>query len=178
MTFDREKFKNLVHYVIHQAGDRDGFGATKLYKVLWFSEARCFVLDGKPIAGATYIREKHGPIPRLGMAVREELASEKCIQQWKAPVYNHEGWRLKSIKSPYPLKLSNREKQCVDFWISHIDKDHTATSKSEESHDYAWEIADMGETLPMHAILSERTRRPIKESLDWAKERAKELGLI
>ena len=66
-----------------------------------------------PIAGATYIREKHGPIPRLGMAVREELALEHCIQQWKAPVYNHEGWRLKSVKSPYPLKLSNPRRSNV-----------------------------------------------------------------
>src|SRR5262249_36624697 len=30
-----------------------------------------------------------------------------------------------------------------------IDKEHTATSISEESHDYAWDIAKMGEELPL-----------------------------
>lgn len=177
MAFDREKFKNLVHYVIFSAGDRDGFGATKLYKVLWFSEARSFVLHGAPIAGAVYIREKFGPIPKLGRTIREELVQEGKIRQWKAPVYNHESWRMKSLRSPFPLLLTGDEKQNVDYWTSHIDREHTANSISEESHDYAWEIGKMGEVLPFHATLAERTRRPTGASLEWARRRAKEIGL-
>ena len=57
MAFDREKFKQLVHYVIWN-GKRDWFGATKLNKVLWFADARAYVLTGRPITGATYIREE------------------------------------------------------------------------------------------------------------------------
>jgi len=59
MEFDREKFKTLV-YIAWKAGGRDWFGATKLNKVLWFAEARAFVLHGKPIVGATYIRQNMG----------------------------------------------------------------------------------------------------------------------
>jgi hypothetical protein len=55
MEFDRERFKTLVVYIAWKAGRRDGFGATKLNKVLWFAEASAFVLDGKPIVSATYI---------------------------------------------------------------------------------------------------------------------------
>ena len=51
MAFDREKFKQLVHYVIWKAGKRDWFGATKLNKVLWFADARAYVLTGRPITG-------------------------------------------------------------------------------------------------------------------------------
>jgi len=51
MQFDREKFKRLVLYIAWKAGRRDWFGAAKLNKVLWFSEARFFVLHGVPIAG-------------------------------------------------------------------------------------------------------------------------------
>jgi hypothetical protein len=43
MQFDREKFKSLMHYVIAKAGDEDGFGAVKLYKILWFSDARAYM---------------------------------------------------------------------------------------------------------------------------------------
>lgn len=50
MSFEREKFKRLFHYVVWKAGKKDGFGATKLYKVLWFSEARTYLLTGEPIA--------------------------------------------------------------------------------------------------------------------------------
>jgi hypothetical protein len=46
---DLEKLKHLIHYVAWKAGKRDWFGATKLYKVLWFADARQLVLTKKPI---------------------------------------------------------------------------------------------------------------------------------
>lgn len=55
MTFKREKFKRLVHYIIWKAGKRDWFGAVKLNKVLWFSDTEAFAHTGEPITGAKYI---------------------------------------------------------------------------------------------------------------------------
>ena len=55
---------------------------------------------------------------------------------------------------------------------------HTAASASEDSHGYAWEIATMGEELPMEAALVERGREPEGDELEQAKQRARELGLI
>jgi hypothetical protein len=79
VVFDREKFKSLVHYIIARAGNKPGFGATKLNKVLWFADARLFMLRGKPITGAAYIREKWGPVPQQIMPVRDELVREGHI---------------------------------------------------------------------------------------------------
>lgn len=176
--FDRTKFKDLMHYVIWRAADSDGFGATKLYKILWFSEARCFTLTGQPIAGAEYVRKKYGPIPRLGMQVRQELVSEGRIKQWQDRHYNHLSWRFRAIVPPPPGSLTSDELQTVDFWIKHIDDDHTAASISEESHDYAWEIAEIDEPLPLFAPLVERVTEPTPRGLEWAKKKAKALGLI
>src|SRR5262245_37410155 len=94
--FDRDRFKNLVHYVIWAAEKYDGFGATKLYKVLWFAEARAFVLRGRPLSGAEYIRQKYGPVPKLGKVVRDELEREGKIRQWKEPAGDMSQWRFKS----------------------------------------------------------------------------------
>src|SRR5262245_41225370 len=78
--FDRERFKELVRYVIWAAQRYEAFTATKLYKVLWFAEARAFVLRGRPLAGAEYIREKNGPVPKLGKVIRDELEREGKIE--------------------------------------------------------------------------------------------------
>src|SRR5436305_11989710 len=80
MQYDAEKLKRLFHYVAWKAGRRDWFGATKLYKVLWFADARQYVLTGEPITGETYIREKHGPIPKHAMQVRAELERAGVIK--------------------------------------------------------------------------------------------------
>jgi hypothetical protein len=178
MQFDREKFKKLVHYVIWEMSGKDGFGATKLYKVLWYAEAKAFVLSGKPIAGATYLREKHGPVPKYAMQVRTELEAEGKIKQRLINRGQYKEWFFTSKVPPDTSFLTLQERKTVDYWIKHIDEEHTAGSISEESHDYAWEIAREGEEIPFYAVLANRLREPDDAELRRAKERAKELGLL
>jgi hypothetical protein len=177
MEFDRNKFKSLVHYVIARAGNRDGFGATKLYKVLWFAETRQYLLTGKPITGATYIREKYGPVPQLGMQIRNELHDEGAIRQWQDRGYDFAGWRLQSLREPRLLGFTEEEVKTVNEWIEIIDKEHTAGSASDLSHDYAWEIAQMREPMPLFAQLATRMREPTPEELERAKKVAADLKL-
>ena len=174
MEFDRNKFRRLVQYIAWKAGRRDWFGATKLNKVLWFADARLFVLRGAPITGATYIREKFGPVPRQIMPIRSELEREGVIR-----VFN-DGTLVRVVAEEKPdLSIFSREElQAVDYWIEHIDEDHTAASISEESHDYAWDIAETGEELPLYAILANRIRDPDDEELERLREKAKAHGLL
>jgi hypothetical protein len=174
MQFDREKFKKLVLYIAWKAGRRDWFGATKLNKVLWFSEARFFVLHGTPITGATYIREKHGPVPKQIMPIRAELESAGEIRVFK------EGnlIRITTDTKPDLSIFTKEELQIVDYWIEHIDKDHTATSISDESHDYAWDIAQMGEEVPLYAILANRIRDPNERESEKFQAMAKAQGIL
>src|SRR5690242_14431213 len=130
-AFDREKFKRLVHYVIWRAGDRDGFGAVKLNKVLWFSDARTFMLRGSPITGATYIREKWGPVPRPMVPVREELVRDGAIRVWSDKYFDYASTRFRAVREPADLNIFDVDEiATVDWWIDHIDKNHTAGSAS------------------------------------------------
>ncbi|MER8509137.1 Panacea domain-containing protein [Mesorhizobium sp. M0199] len=167
--------KHLFHYVIWAAGSRAGFGATKLYKVAWFSDARRFVLTGQSITGAPYLREKHGPIPRDGIIVRNELAKERAIEQWRG---TGEEWVFKALIPPARNVFHPDEIKEIDRWIKEIDGKHTATSVSEYSHDYGWEIAAMKEPLPFHSILAGRGREPTDVEAARLRNRAKELGLL
>ena len=171
---DISKLKRLIHYVAWKAGKRDWFGATKLYKVLWFADGRYFVLKKKPITGAVYIREKYGPVPRDAMIARSELQKEHAIKVTKEDKLT----RIVALSKPDVSMFSPEELRVVDYWIEHIDKEHTAGSISEESHDYAWEIAKMGEELPLFAVLANRIRDPNERELDKFRQRAKELGLV
>lgn len=177
MQFDRDKFKGLLHYVVWKAGDLDGFGATKLYKVLWFSDARAYMLFGEPITGESYVREKYGPMPRHALTVIQELSEDGAIRVSREQYFNNPMRRFHSERVPDRLSLDTRQRDIVDYWIKHIANEHTATSISEQSHDYAWEIAKLGEEIPYHAIFANRIRDPDGDELEWAERRAKELGL-
>jgi hypothetical protein len=177
MKFDREKFKALVLYIIWRTSDRADFGSTKLYKALWFAEARANEALGRPIAGETYVRDKFGPRPKHIQEIRDELESEGLISVWSEPFHEHTITRFRAYHPPDTTVFTADELSLIDWWIRHIDESHTAISISEKSHDYAWKIAAMGEELPLYAFLASRIREPNDEELNWAKERAAKLGL-
>jgi Protein of unknown function (DUF4065) len=173
MQFDKAKFKLLVRYIAWKAGRRDWFGATKLNKVLWFSDARSFILSGQSITGATYIRQKYGPVPHQIMPIRAELEREGYIRIFE------EGSlvRLTADAKPDMSAFTKDELQTIDYWIEHIDKEHTAGTISDASHDYAWDIAKMGEELPFYAILANRIRDPSDQESEKFTNIAKAQGV-
>lgn len=169
--FDREKFKDAMHYVIALAGDHPGFGATKIYKVLWFAEGQIFMLHSHGIYNAEFVRKEHGPVPRLAMPIRQELANEGRVRIWQDRYHNRMQWRFKSLRPPSTARFAQSEIDALRHWTTYVDEDHTAQSISEESHDYAWEIANMGEVLPIQAFLASRWRDPTDEELESARKR-------
>ncbi len=177
MDFDPDRFKALVLYVIWRTSERNDFGSTKLYKALWFAEARANEALGRPIAGETYIRDKFGPRPKHIREVLEELQNDEQIVVWSEPYHQYTITRFRAFQPPDTTVFGAEELSLIDWWIKHIDEAHTAASISEKSHDYAWKIAAMGEELPLHAFLASRIREPNDEELDWAKEAAEKLGL-
>lgn len=172
--FDREKFKTLVIYIAWKAGRRDRFGATKLTKALWFSESRALVLHGKPIVGATYIRQEHGPVPKQYMTIRDKLARAGHIRVFKEGNLS----RVTADAKPDMSQFSEAELHLIDHWIERVDQEPTAPSIREKPYDYGWEIAGIGEEIPLYAVLAERTREPSDQELERLKEVARAHGLL
>ena len=176
MQFDREKFKALVLYIIWKTSHREGFGSTKLNKALWFAEARAFEAFGKPISGEAFVRDKHGPRSKHIRGVCDELESAGLVERFTEAFYEYEVSRYRAVLPADTSAFSPEELGFVDWWIDFIDT-HTAKSISKYSHDYGWEIAGMGEELPLYAYLASRIRNPRDDEINWAQEEAKRIGL-
>jgi len=178
MTLDRDKLKALVHYVLWRTSHYENFGATKLNKVLWFSEARSFEAYGKPIAGEVFVRDKHGPRAKHVREVCNELEDEGIVEAFSEEIFDYTARRYRALLPADTSMFAAEELQLIDWWITHIAEKHTAESISKKSHDYGWEIAAMGEELPLYAFLASRIRAPASaHEIDWADEQARRLGL-
>jgi hypothetical protein len=180
MRFDKEKFKKLVHYIIWTCPDKAKLGSVKMHKILWKSDTEHYSLHGTPITGARYIKRQWGPAANALLSARDELAAEGMIKFWRdskfAGGYSKDVYE--ALRSSSASFLSLDERKIVDYWTKHICLEHTATSISEETHGYAWEIAEVGEELPMVTALVERGRDPVGEELEWAEEEARKRGLV
>jgi hypothetical protein len=72
-----EKFKALVHFIIHECSGHPGkLSAIRLNKTLWYADVAAFRNYGASITGETYVKRKMGPVPSHILSTIEELKSE------------------------------------------------------------------------------------------------------
>ena len=83
ISFDREKFKQVLHYIISKVGTRDNVGKTVLYKMLYFSDFDYYELRNKSITGENYFKLPNGPAPSHFEKNVEELKKKEKIKEIK-----------------------------------------------------------------------------------------------
>jgi len=72
-----KRLGELMLYVAWKCADDPKFGATKLNKILYFSDFLSFLRTGEAITGSEYVKQKNGPIPKHLVPVRESLESKR-----------------------------------------------------------------------------------------------------
>lgn len=170
-----QRLKALLHYVCSLAADPSVLGKVKLNKVPWYADSVSFLRTGKPITGARYIKRQYGPVPSPFMPAIEELEKEGKISRGKVMHFDRMKEEFISIDDPDISMFSAEEIDLIGRAFEHVCLRHTATSVSRETHDDIWELAEIGEEIPLATIfaasLDELTERDVK----WAKQ---ELGLV
>jgi hypothetical protein len=173
------KFKALVHQIVDSCEDPHRLGATKLNKICWYTDTIAYRIHGESITGETYVKRKHGPVPKSILATIKELETEQ-----KIGVRDHEYLPSKkvrlfvSLEDPDPHALTEDERSILEYVIDAICNHHTATSISELSHDAIWDAANDGEEIPMQATLVAESAQLTARATVWAKRLVKEVVAI
>jgi hypothetical protein len=147
------RFRELILYISEKSATDPKFGATKLNKILYFSDFLAFGRFGKPITGFEYQREKNGPVPKQLLPVRKEMIQrgELALQ----PVTLTGGrvqHRTVNLRKPNLDVFAADEIALVDSIIEKL-RGYTADEVSELSHQMVgWKIADPGESIPYETV--------------------------
>ena len=135
--FDKEKFAELVIYIADRCHAHTFFGATKLNKILFFSDFAAFRGFGTSITGADYQALEHGPAPVQLLPLRHDLEKDGSI----AISRRGRQERIVPLREPDLSKLSAHEISIVDAFIEEL-RDLSAPAVSDLSHDFlGWEAA-------------------------------------
>lgn len=63
MDFDKDKFKEVLHYIIHKCGAKNNVGKTVLYKLSYFWDFNFFELYERLLTNESYRKLPRGPAP-------------------------------------------------------------------------------------------------------------------
>lgn len=147
------KMKELILYVASKSKNDVNFGATKLNKILFYSDFLAYLNYGKAITGETYQKLKNGPAPRCFMPLRREMiANKEAILRRKI----HFGYTIKklfALREPDTSSFKAKEIALVDELICEFEH-KTAAEISDDSHDFiGWQLAGLREDIPYECVL-------------------------
>lgn len=145
----------ILHIALKCEGDPQ-FSATKLNKILWWSDFRCYKRFLEPITGVAYMREKFGPVPKCLKRVRGEMQDNGELQVVEQQVYDYPRHIVVALRAPKYDLLAARDIAIVDEVITEL-WGKNAKMVSNESHGRAYEAARYeGAKIPYEAaFLSE-----------------------
>ncbi|KZX17060.1 Panacea domain-containing protein [Methanobrevibacter filiformis] len=147
MTFNKEKMKQVIHYIVHKCQDKDNFGKTVLYKLMYFSDFNHYEIYETSITDETYIKRENGPVPSSFDKCCNELEEEYKIDNEKKPVLSYYRYHYFSLKDPDINLLSNNERKVIDNVIEKLSS-MNARSISDYSHgDKPWRVAEFTKPL-------------------------------
>ena len=168
MPYNREKFKTLVHYICSRVDDPTRLGATKLNKVLWFSDLLTYLNLNAPVTGARYVKRQFGPVPAAIMPIIEELKAEGALAVRDVEYFGKPKREFFALTIPDISAFSSEEISTVDGVIEAICETHTAASISDLTHNEAWDMAEIGEDLPFFTVFSARIGEIDESDIAWA----------
>jgi len=151
-SFNENKFKEVLHYIIYQCGSLDHIGKTVLYKLLYFTDFDYYELFEKHLTGEDYYSLPHGPAPSHFNSTIRKLKEEGLIREVRVNYHGHTQNKFKSIIQPELLSLNPDEKTVLDKTIKKL-CNMNATQISAYSHmDMPWKAAKLHEKLDYELV--------------------------
>ncbi len=167
-----DRLKELILYIADQCSDDPRFGATKLNKILYFSDFISFRHRGVPITGVEYMRINFGPAPKRLVPVRDAMIQDGQLAV-DTPLFH--GWQQRRLvpQRPANLDLFSAEDISIVDRVIRILWESTGKEVSELSHGLAWQAPEDGQSIPYEAtFLSDE---PLDEdTIAWAQELIRE----
>lgn len=159
----KEKFKNVLLYIIERCGGKPNVGETVLYKLLYFSDFNYYEIYEEHLTGARYCKLPYGPVPLRFDSILDEMIGKKEIERLKTEYHGYPQIRYLALKAADLKTFSAAEKEVIDKVIDQF-SDWTAKKISYYSHeDKPWRATDENEIIDYELVFYRKLPYSVRE---------------
>src|ERR1700722_3184517 len=150
---DERKLGELILYISQKCANDPTFGATKLNKILCYSDFVFYAYNDRGITNVEYQKLPQGPAPRRLIPVRNELIENGDLGMQEIILKSGEiQKRTVNLRSPNLDLFTGSDIAMVDRMIEGM-QGVKAEDVSEMSHTLVgWLVADEEDTIPYNTI--------------------------
>lgn len=160
--FNRQKFKEVLLYILHEVGSRPNVGETVLHKLLYFIDFDYYEKYEEPLMGGRYIKNHHGPTSVDLKSVIAEMEQQGEIEPIKSAYFKYKQKKYLPLRKPDLSSLSAQEIAHIDEVLSRL-ANKNAKEIEEYSHgDIPWQIAEQKEELLYESVFYRDERYSVR----------------
>ena len=151
ISFNEQKFRELILYIALRSDDDQRFGAVKLNKLLFYADFNVYRELGRPITGAAYQHLAEGPAPRELLSCRKKMMDDKELTFQPRPYFGKIQKRVAPLRPPNLSIFTTDEIRIVDEVINTFWELRGAQLSQRSHQEFGWRLTDENETIPYSA---------------------------
>lgn len=149
---DDKKLAELVLYIASRSEDDSTYSATKLNKLLFFSDFFSYASLGRPITCHRYQKLPNGPAPVALLPVVQKTEAKGDCEWIEKPYFGRVQKRLIAKRGADLSWMSEEVRALVDQLIDEL-WERSARDVSELSHEFpGWQAVGMQEEIPYETV--------------------------
>lgn len=150
----KDKFKQVLLYILKKVGGKPNIGMTALYKLLYFIDFDYYEKYEDQLMGLIYLKNHHGPTPLLFENLIKEMVKNGEIEIIKSKFYEFPQikYLINPSIEPDLSILNGQEQEHIDSELERL-SNKTALELTELSHkDVPWISAKNGKPLDYESV--------------------------
>lgn len=166
MNFNREKYIDLILYILSQSYNNDAFGKTMLCTILYFIDFNYYERYGELLTHETYIKSKKGIKPKHFQKITQELISENKVFLKKEKYYHRTLHKYYLTIIPNS-KFSKSEQKIINLSLNQLIENNANTITKYAIDDPPVIVANLGEQIDHKYVFSRNNNYSIlKKQID------------
>jgi len=162
MNIDKNKYTEILFYILSQSYNKPHLGKTVLCTLLYFIDFNYYELYGKLLTKETYIKSKKGIKPEHFNKITEELIGKKQLFLRKEPYFNRILHKYYLLIIPN-MKLKENELKIINLSMDRLIDNNAASITQYARNDPPVNMANFGDKLDCRYVFSRNREYSFKK---------------
>ena len=160
---NREKFRQVLLYVLERCGARANVGETVIYKLLYFIDFNFYELYEEYLTGEAYRKISFGPAPCHFKEIVEKMVERGELKKITAEYYGMRQKKYIPQVKPDLSKLGGRELEVMDVVVDRLSSMNASSIEDYSHEDIPWQVTDDKEIIDYESVFYRKPAYSVRE---------------
>ncbi|TET47829.1 DUF4065 domain-containing protein [candidate division TA06 bacterium] len=162
-TLNREKFRQVLLYVLERCGARSNVGESVIYKLLYFIDFNFYELYEQHLTGEAYRKISFGPAPCHFSEIVEKMIEKGELKKIAAEYHGKRQKKYIPQVKPDLSKLDGRELEVIDSAIDRLSSMNASSIIDYAHEDIPCQVTDDKEIIDYESVFYRKPAYSVRE---------------